>query len=78
MENDTKNKIKNITEGLLLEEEAENTLISLYISLLDLGVENCVSETERDGFRKGMDILYGESVKHKEIIINLLNKYKSS
>jgi len=71
------NKIENIIKGLLQEEDAENVLISLYITLLNLGVQNCVAETERENFRKGMSILYGESLTHKTIIANLFNKYKS-
>jgi len=71
-------KTAEIIENLLKEEEAENTLISLYILLLDFGVENCLLEDQRDGFRDGMDILYRESLKHKQFIEDIFNNYKSN
>lgn len=67
-----------IIENLLKEEEAENTLISLYILLLDLGIENCLSEDKRDSFRNSMNILYEESLKHKQFIEDIFNNYKSN
>ena len=67
-----------IIENLLKEEEAENVLISLYILLLDLGIQNCLSEDQRDGFRNSMNILYKESLKHKQFIEDIFNNYKNN
>lgn len=67
----------NIIKGLFEEEATENTLISLYLALLDIGIENCVAEAEKNNFLKGINILYNDSIEHKEIIINILKKYKS-
>lgn len=65
----------DIIESLFREEAAENNLISLYLSLLELGLENCIAQSERENFRREMDILYSESIEHKEIILNILKKY---
>lgn len=67
---------KKLFAELELEEDTENQLIWLYTTLLDLGVENCVRGGQGEVFRKGMLILRDESLKHKEIIKNLIVKYQ--
>lgn len=65
-------------ETLLEEEKVEDTLISLYISLINFGIEGCVKANERGEMRKGMKILYEDSIKHKKIIKKIYNKYKNN
>lgn len=77
MDNDSIAKRNALLDELSMEEETENQLIWLYRTLLDMGVENCVAESERDFFKKGMTILYEESRQHKEIIQSLVVKHRS-
>lgn len=71
-------KTINAIKTLLEEEKVEDTLISLYLSLINFGIEDCVSASEREEFRKGMRILYEESLEHKMIIEKIFNKYKNN
>ncbi|MEK7178498.1 MAG: hypothetical protein AAB721_02480 [Patescibacteria group bacterium] len=73
---DKNEETAKMIENLAIEEEAENNLISIYLALLDFGVEGCIDEEERANFRKDMDILYKESLRHKDIVIRLISKYK--
>jgi hypothetical protein len=69
-------KIVQISETLLNEEEAENVLIALYLALLDAGVEKCIDENQRNDFRMKLNTLYEDSITHKQIIQGLLHKHK--
>lgn len=71
-------KIINLLKILLEEEKVEDDLISLYISLISFGIEGCVRSDEREEVRKGMKILYEDSVEHKRIIEKIFNKYKNN
>lgn len=63
---------------LLEEEKVEDVLISLYISLINFGIEDCVKADEREEMRRGMKILYEDSLEHKKIIQKIYNKYKNN
>ena len=65
-------------ETLMEEEKVEDTLISLYISLINFGIEDCVKADEREELRKGMKILYEDSVEHKKIVQRIYNKCKNN
>lgn len=68
----------NLLKTLLEEEKVEDDLISLYISLISFGNEDCVKSDEREEMRKGMKILYEDSIEHKRIIEKIFNKYKNN
>jgi len=72
---DREDKINQILQMLLTEESVETNMIEIYKSLLDLGAENCVDEKEKEEFRNGINILYEDSVRHKEAILRIRNKY---
>ena len=67
--------IKKLLEEMAIEEEAENHLIWLYQTLLDLGIENCLEGNQQDVFRAGMKTLYEESKIHKDIVNAIKSKY---
>jgi hypothetical protein len=69
--------IKQIIENLEEEEGAEKQLISLYLTLLEAGAENCLPKAKQDNFRSGLDIVYKESVRHQKVVGELLKKYQS-
>lgn len=71
-------KLMVLIKTLLDEEQVEDTLISLYLSLINFGIEDCVSADEREEMRKGMKILYDDSIEHKKIIEKIFNKYKNN
>lgn len=71
-------KLMDLIKTLLEEEQVEDTLISLYLSLINFGIEDCVSASEREEMRKGMKILYDDSIEHKKIIEKIFNKYKNN
>lgn len=71
-------KVMEAIETLLEEEKVEDALISLYISLINFGVEDCVKADEREEVRKGMKILYEDSIEHKKIVQRIYNKYKNN
>ena len=71
-------KLVEMLETLAEEEKVEDTLISLYISLINFGIEDCVKADEREGLRGGMKILYKDSMEHKKIIQKMYNKYKNN
>jgi len=68
-------KIQQISDMLLSEESVENNMIEIYKSLLDLGAENCVSADQMEDFKKGVSILYEDSLMHKAAIQAIRNKY---
>lgn len=68
--------IKQIVENLEEEEGAEKQLISLYLTLLEAGAENCLPTTKRKNFKDGLDVVYKESIRHQKIINELLKKYQ--
>ena len=68
---------ERIIEELRLEEEEENQLIWLYQTLIDLGIENCFSEGNRDIFRDNMKILKEESEKHKIMINSIIDRHNN-
>jgi hypothetical protein len=68
-------QLKKLIDDLALEEQAENQLIWMYNTLLDLGVENCLEGNQQDIFRQGMDTLYKESVMHLALIKKIIEKY---
>ena len=67
-----------LIKTLLDEEQVEDTLISLYLSLINFGIEDCVEAGEREEMRKGMKILYDDSIEHKKIVEKIFNKYKNN
>lgn len=71
-------KVMEVIKTLIEEEEVEDTLISIYISLINFGVEDCVNADEREELRKGMKILYEDSIWHKKIVQRIYNKYKNN
>lgn len=71
-------KVMEAIDTLLEEEKVEDTLISLYISLINFGVEDCVRVDEREEMRREMKILYEDSIEHKKIIQRIYNKYKNN
>lgn len=70
--------IVKVIKTLLKEEKVEDALISLYISLISFGIEDCVKADEREEVRRGMKILYEDSIEHKKIIEKIFNKYKNN
>lgn len=71
-------KIMEAINTLMEEEKVEDILINLYISLINFGIEGCVSADEREDMRRGMKILYEDSIEHKKIIQKIYNKYKNN
>ena len=71
-------KLMTLIKTLLDEEQVEDTLISLYLSLINFGIEDCVEVGEREEMRKGMKILYDDSIEHKKIVEKIFNKYKNN
>lgn len=71
-------KIMEVISTLMEEEGVEDSLISLYISLINFGIEDCVKADEREEMRKGMKILYEDSIWHKKIVQKIYNKYKNN
>ena len=71
-------KVMEVVETLIEEEEVEDSLISLYVSLINFGIEDCVKADEREELRKGMKILYEDSIEHKKIVRKIYNKYKNN
>ena len=58
------------------EEETESSLIWLYDTLLDMGVENCFPPESGKEIRDGMKILADESREHRLIIDKIKANYK--
>ncbi|MBU6431506.1 MAG: hypothetical protein KGJ58_03970 [Patescibacteria group bacterium] len=73
-----KEKIMEAIKTLLEEEKVEDALISLYISLINFGIEDCVEADEREEMRHGMKILYEDSIEHKKIVQRIYNRYKNN
>ena len=71
-------KVMEAIETLAEEEKVEDSLVSLYISLINFGVEDCVKADEREEMRKGIKILYDDSIEHKKIVQKIYNKYKNN
>lgn len=71
-------KIMEAVNTLMEEEEVEDSLISLYVSLINFGIEDCVKADEREEMREGMKILYEDSIEHKKIVQKIYNKYKNN
>lgn len=69
--------LKDIMNSLQEEEGVENRLISLYLALLDAGVENCLPANLSPSFRVDLEKLYQESEGHKKAISNLIGKHKT-
>ncbi|MFA5061902.1 MAG: hypothetical protein WC526_02045 [Patescibacteria group bacterium] len=61
---------------LLDEEMIEVNFINLYMSLLDLRVEQCIDAKKQKEFRKGMEILHSDSQEHRRIIENIIRHYE--
>jgi len=64
-----------VIKKLLREESRENDLISIYLSLLDVGVDKCLSKEKRAEFQKDMEVLFKDSVRHKKVVNSLFTKY---
>lgn len=73
-----KEKIMEAVNTLMEEEDVEDSLIALYMSLINFGIEDCVKADEREEMRKGMKILYEDSIWHKKIVQKIYNKYKNN
>lgn len=71
-------KVMEAIETLMEEEKVEDILINLYISLINFGVEDCVKAEEREEMRRGIRILYEDSIEHKKIVQRIYNKYKNN
>lgn len=69
--------MEDILTTLQDEEGAEKQLISLYLTLLDAGVENCLPENMRPEFKRKLNVVQKESEKHKRLIDGLLAKYRT-
>jgi len=69
--------IKQIVENLEAEEGAEKQLISLYLTLLEAGAENCLPKAKRENFQTGLNIVYNESIHHQKAVAELLKKYQT-
>ncbi len=70
------NTIKETLKDLLKQEKTENNLISLYSMLLDSGVDDCLFEEKKVEFRNNLDTLKKDSERHKQMLFNIINKYK--
>lgn len=71
----TGESLKRVIENLLEQESAEKKLISLYLVLLDAGVENCLPASEQPAFRYDLNLLLEQSRKHLGMIKLLLEKH---
>ncbi|MEI7497846.1 MAG: hypothetical protein WCK11_01010 [Candidatus Falkowbacteria bacterium] len=67
--------LREIINNLHEEEQAENQMISLYLTLLDVGIEGCLLPERRASFRASLQLIYDESIKHRQIIQTLIKKY---
>lgn len=68
--------VGKIISDLVQEEGAENALIALYQFMIGLGVHYCFPPEQRNKLRDGMEILKNESRIHKEIVEEMLTRYK--
>ena len=68
--------VTKIIEDLVQEEGTENALIALYQFMLDLGIHYCFPPEHRAKLREGMDVLKNESFIHKQIVEEMLTRYK--
>lgn len=59
------------------EEETENSLIWLYDSLLELGVENCFPPDRVQVIKTSMKILSDESREHRLVIERIKANYQA-
>lgn len=53
----------------------ETQMIGLYLTLLDVGIDGCLPEEKRAGFRQALTTIYQESIRHKEAVRELIKKY---
>jgi len=69
-------KRQQILKQLQAGEEAENNLLALYDSLLNLGVVNCLTLEKQRDFTEALQAVNNESKRHQELIAGLIQKYK--
>ncbi|NTW22787.1 hypothetical protein HGA34_04605 [Candidatus Falkowbacteria bacterium] len=67
--------LKEIIEGLRQDEVMESQMIGLYLTLLDVGIDGCLPEDKRPGFRQALTQIQQESIRHKEAVQGLIKKY---
>lgn len=67
--------LKEVIEGLRGDEVMETQMISLYLTLLDVGIDGCLPEEKRAGFRQALTQIHQESLRHKEAVQGLIKKY---
>ncbi|MFA4999763.1 MAG: hypothetical protein WC545_00150 [Patescibacteria group bacterium] len=71
-----KNRAKLLAD-LEAEEETESSLIWIYDTLLDMGVENCFPPDRGQEIRVGMKILADESREHRLMIDKIKANYQN-
>ncbi len=67
--------LKEVIEGLRQDEIMETQMIGLYLTLLDVGIDGCLPEDKRPGFRQALSTIHQESIRHKEAVQELIKKY---
>ena len=72
---DRENKEK-IVKDLIGFEKEEADLISLYESLMDIGVVDCLPPEKKIEYRQALGKLYYDSKRHEKAIAVLLTKFQ--
>jgi hypothetical protein len=67
---------ERLLKELMVFEQEETDLISLYQMLSEVGVTDCLPKEQRAEYSQSLEKLYQESVKHQKAVVELISKYK--
>lgn len=71
----TQEALSEVMENLRQDEALETQMIGLYLTLLDIGIEQCLPEDEQAAFRRQLELVHEQSKQHKAAIQGLIKKY---
>jgi hypothetical protein len=67
---------ERLLKELMVFEQEETDLISLYQMLSEVGVTDCLPKEQKTTYSQSLEKLYQESVKHQKAVVELISKYK--
>lgn len=69
-------KKEEIMRKLINEEKIEEDLISLYSTLLESGIFNCLDSNIIDSVYKNLTVLKEESVIHRQVVAEIIKRHQ--
>jgi rRNA pseudouridine-1189 N-methylase Emg1 (Nep1/Mra1 family) len=70
------NELQKIMDNLAEDERLEVYLIAFYETLIEMNVSNHVPKEKAREFSENLKRLYDDSVRHREVIAHLTDKFK--